>query len=478
MLLFSAFLFLPALVFFFALIALSAPVFETIINILLSTVLKFLKSISCKYLYITLRNVKIIGCFFAASSIAHSNSVYLDNDFRLLSTGEHVEVDLENVTYYNVGNKEVLATTQLNQNTLVIKALSKGHCQILIKYNNNKTRFIHFTVVSKSRKKKLLDLILKLKNFGLKVQRKSELIYISGSITDLNHLEAIHKIKKEYEEVITDKIIIPKKFRNQHILTLYKYFWADGIKTVACRLDDLKYECRYFAESMSKDIKKYLKRLRFLRLLKLENKFEKQYCLKQKIIQISTDKKDKNDIVDNKIGLKNLFKKTEILYPQEIIFAENKIRARTIDKNQILLVPGKAATIHSGLNIPVTTTNETSGAISTQWKFIGSRTNVALKKRGQAFQISIKSHLSSPTDDNAHTYDQNQTVVNLEIDQEAVYFIHEIKQISDNKSPLFQLPLIRSIKTFSISNHLQRSKKYAIGTIQISNECKKNLLSK
>ncbi len=199
MLLFAAFRFLPALVFFFALIALSAPVFETMITILSQYVTKILKLLSRQYLYISLRNVKTYGLFFIFSTIPPCIFNTLQAKTSLLAIGEHTEVSIKEVSFYNIGNKEVISSkTVTGPNLLILKGISRGNSELLLKFKNGRSQLNHYAVVSKAKKLKLLTTKHKIENYGLDVNMNGELIEVSGSISKLDYLNSLLEMEKNF----------------------------------------------------------------------------------------------------------------------------------------------------------------------------------------------------------------------------------------------------------------------------------------
>ena len=224
-------------------------------------VTKILKLLRCQYLYITLRNVKMYKGFFTAclaNLCIYSN---LPASTVLLSIGEHTEVDIKNVEFYNIGNKEVLNSKPIDStNTLILKGKAKGSSELLLKLRDGKTRNIDFVVVSKAKKIKLNSLKNSIKRFGLLVRQLGDLIFVSGEIKKLTDLEELIGLSENFKELHLGKIIISKKNKNKHLAEIYQYFWKDGIKEVSCTNKQLNYICYYHSNKMSPNIREYLKK--------------------------------------------------------------------------------------------------------------------------------------------------------------------------------------------------------------------------
>jgi hypothetical protein len=471
LLLFSAFLFLPDLLFFFALITFSAPVFETMITILSQYVTKLLNLLSRQYLYISLRNVKTYSFFFLITLSIDCNSSSLPNLSYLLSIGEHVELPLKNISYFNIGNKEILASSSIDQkNVLIIKALAQGECEVLLKYFSGKTKTIQFTVVKKSKRLKIKTLTQRLRAFGLKVASKGELIYTSGEITKIEHLNQLLKLKSLNTEIQLGAINISKRNRNNHIADIYNYFWRDQIKEVFCRYTDLKYQCFYHSNKLSKNMIKVFKNFKFLDVIKLENSVNKKVCLDFSFWQVSLNKNSNNTLENDKALLDLQNPSLFFSRPIQIILSDENAKAKLLSEKKIYLSPGNKAKVSSGVKIPIVNKNDSTGNTTTRWKFIGLKTSLKLNKIGQDYEVSLTNDISTPLDDLSFSYDKTETTINLTHGQRVIFIRHHILQNSHKKTPLIPISYLKDIEITKIKTK-RSSTKYIMGTIKISNQC-------
>ena len=264
MLLLAAFLFLPAFVFFLDLIALSAPVFETMKLSLSKYVTKLLKSLRCQYLYLSLRNVKTSSIIFICLLLTLCKIGNLEAREILLSIGEHKELSLKDTLHYTIGNKEILASQKIDsENILIVKGKSQGYSEVYLKMIDLTHKRYKFTIISKARQKKLFNLVSRLRSMGLKTLIKGEIISDSGEIYSIENLNRLNTLRLKNPELELNKVSIPKKDQNRHISKIYQIFWSDNIKEVACAYNALQYRCYYHSSKISPEIKKLLNNFKF-----------------------------------------------------------------------------------------------------------------------------------------------------------------------------------------------------------------------
>lgn len=441
------------------------------ISILCLSVAKILNSLRCQYLYITLRNVKTYSAIFAIPIIAHCNYNELDSSLHhTLAIGEHVELSTDQVIYYNIGNKEILASSTINErNVLVIKALSKGTSEVLLKFN--KKSVIHqFTIITKEQQKKITQLKTKLKSFGLNIAQTTDLIYVTGEIYKLSELQEFLNIKNQYEEIQIKEINISKKNQNNHIAEIYSYFWKDGIKDVACDYHQLTYICYYHSNELSGNLKKILSDFNFLKIIKLENTLPPKECIQLNIWQYSHDENSPNLIKENGYEINLLSPKSFIKKPINLILDHITDSAKLISNQNIYLTPGKKANFSSGIKIPIINRNENTGTTATQYQFIGFSTELDLIQRGALFELEIDNKISSPIENNSITFDQVKTTLSLGRSEEIIFFTHQLAQATVGQSALIPLPLIKNIEILKVNKN-RITNKNLIGTVQLKERC-------
>jgi len=440
------------------------------ITILSQYVTKISNLLRSQCLYISLRNVKTYSVIFITPLCAICNSNNLANQSPLLTIGEHVEISMENVVYYNIGNKEVLAASPINKNKVIIlKALSKGTCEVLLKFKNNRTTIHKFTVVTKAKRRKISKLTEIIKSFGLSVLKKSELLYVSGEIFELNHLQHYLKIEGSNEEIQRGQIKISKKNKNQHIAKIYQYFWMDGIKNVSCHYQNLKYICYYHSDDLSVSLKKLLENYHFLKLVKLENKLPSKECIEIRVWDYSVDNNSPNKLIENGLNVDLNSPHHFLNKPISVFLGQSTGEAKLLSSEKIYLSPGKKAYFSSGIKIPILNINNT-GSTVTKFKFIGLSASLGLRKKGQSFELDIENKISSPTENGAINHAQFKTSINLEKFEELIFFKHQLSQQTRIKDSVIPIPLLRDVDLLKINGN-RKTNKSLIGTIQLGKNC-------
>ena len=471
MLLLAAFLFLPAFVFFLDLIALSAPVFETMRLFLSKYVTKLLKSLRSQYLYLSLRNVKTSSIIFSLLISTVCKSDNLEHKDILLSIGEHTEIQLEGVAHYTIGNRDILAAQKLEgQSTLLIKAKSQGYSEIYLKKTNRNQEKYKFTIITKSRRKKLNNLADLIKSLGLRATTRGEIILVSGLVTRLEDLNTITKLAVENPEITLQQLIIYKKNQNRHIAKLYQIFWRDNIKDVSCKNIGLKYRCFYHSKKLSPQIKKLLRRYKFLEIVELQNVAKEKLCLEQSLFQISNDILSQQELMNPEIILSPIRKNNMASTKLDFIFSGKKIGSKLLSRNTVQITVDKKITLSNGIKSPVFTKSENNLTFTSDWIFIGLKSEIEVTKIGNRYQLSMTTKISSPSSNESLNYDQTTTNLILTKNNPSIYFTKKINQFNENKVPILPIPYLKDISFLSASTNSQNST-LLLGQVLISDKC-------
>ena len=454
------------------------------ITILSQYVTKILKLLSRQYLYISLRNVKTYGLFFIFSTTSLCVFNTLQAKTNLLAIGEHTELSIEEVSFYNIGNKEVLSSKAVTgPNTLILKGISRGNSELLLKFKNGRSQLNQYTVVSKSKKLKLLTTKHKIENYGLNVKMNGELIEVSGIISKLSYLNSLLEMEGELPEIELGQIQIPKRYRNSHIAEIYRYFWRDGIKEVTCELKKIHYFCYYHSSDLSPSVKKLLKQFRFLTIIKLEKNSFSKICLNYKIWKVSLINQISNDIsAQNEVtnhsqsSINNLWfinlKKPIFFEGRDLFLSLNSrnAKAEIMENKNIFLSPGKKTTLSSGVKIPVTSRNETTTTVTTKWQFIGAKSTFTVNKKNHQYELDIESDISSPIEDSSYSYEKISTNLDLSVDEEVIIYSQQMRQLSTTKKSLIPIPILRDIELFKI-NSRKKNNNYILASVKLTNNC-------
>lgn len=430
MLLFSAFLLLPILVFLADLLFLVTRVLETISPLLLKlfryitvstvTITDILKSfyrfnfsnwtnISPKVLPVSPISVKVLSAiyllgyvFSSGPALASTNNQEVIN----LAKGEIKEIIWSPLTRYSIGNKEIVSVKIMKQQKkILIKGKHLGLSDLILWGKGNQRRQIQINIIDKRSHQKIFQLTAKLQALGLKVEIIDKTLLLQGEIKNYEHYLSLSQLNGEakdqklslnwndvYLKPSLQRVIFSKFL--QEIMRLNLTLLDCNIRQVYIECFELNHpqvkkskkflEERFLIEWIPQDASSMLKQFQVeLILQQYENQTGQSFSLGLNRLegnweQILTDS-PLSLIERNKVHIENSEFKTSTLARPKIIG-----RFGTPIKVQV----GQEILFMQSLG---------NNFSSQQWKFAGLDVDINLSPLAEGILVEFKNSLSQPS---------------------------------------------------------------------------------
>lgn len=403
----------------------------------------------------------LVKGFIAQSTAFASASSKQKNIF--LAKGEQIELDINNLDSFSIGNSEVVQCKYLSKTKkFLVKGKMLGFSDLIIK--SGEDQIYHIYVTSKQAQLKKMEIAHALKGTGLEILSNERLIHISGVVKDLNTYFILTNIAKSPSKDHKLTVKLSPSLRNQIIGDIYKEFYDLGGEYLNCTVYDLEIDCDYRA---SLDISSFIKRLenKFLITFNSEaNDLRRENFQIQFFILLKENSKQKlRNSGANKINadLSELVQKNQLnLKAGEILFQDENQFIKVLAQPEILTLPENDFSIELGSEIPFEI--QTANTSSVNWKFAGLKLEGRLKLKNNQLQLKSKTQLTQGSEDSI-SGPKTQSLVNTPLDRSFQLANINLDQLMKNnkKVPILgDIPLLKVL--FSEQNILNSVKSIQI----------------
>jgi len=428
-----AFLFEPLFLSLLLLFVFVTRVFETIFKLpiySLKLIISSIKIMNYKLKYYLRKTLLTLNMHFVKSIFILSINLIcfqaLSNSYNhILSIGEIYELNLTNFSKYSVGNSEIIKhRLSQDRRQILIKGSKKGYCELIIWKKNNKRIKHQFYVLSKQKQIAFIRNGQLATMFGLNSDIKNGILIISGEIKNIRAYKFINSISQDGLN-IQIKTTLSTKVVSKIIEQVYGVFFKRGISEISCSPKSSKVICLYQKGlHPGKDWMNEIAREWKIKFIATPDLKIKNLKVGIKIIQI--EKSDGSEIgfgLDHlNVGLNDIFNFSQksILKTNRINLKQYGIDISTIARPEIIMFPGKKATIK--LREEVSFQKVVSkDLISQEWKFIGLKINLKLVQNGSRYIIEYKSQFGSPNEKGGSSGSYEESSIEV-IPNEAIQF--------------------------------------------------------
>jgi CHAT domain-containing protein len=469
LLLFSAFLFAPALVFLADRLFLVTRVLETIL-------LRPYKIFRSQLLPTYCPIVKVLFTLsFAPCVLAEINSPNLLKSPKSLETivisrGEQKELKSAAFAKISIGNKEVLAHKYMPKaGKILIKGRRLGFSDLTVWEKNHKKSF-HIYVFSKRKYLEMAHLIKNLEELPLKVSHQGQSIHVQGKLSKMGQYQSLVRVISKNPDKISVSVELEKRLQNDIIADIYNELEADYISNIKCISKAHLFVCTIPSTAQLSKKRKELLQKKYL-IEFFENKLEKLntnftatlniYHFQsedQQGVLLGTEGVDTNwDQILSK-GLDGILKQRSF----KLGAADSKIE--TFAQPIISIMLGSPATFQMGTEVPITQSN--NDRQYTDWKFTGLKGVFNLSKNQDFYLLKYSAELSFP--DFSGT--KEESVVKIELGKAKKVFGLIFKYQSDTSRSLPLLGKIPGIGKLFTSPESANHWHQIIGVVNIAKE--------
>lgn len=384
--------FLPAFLSFSFLLHLVCIVFDAIIFPLFNRVFLYKN----RLLVIAFR-ASIVKIFLTIILICSAQAGEFEEIF--MAKGEQQEISVRNLVSYSLGNKEVIKHKFLkSQNKIILRAASLGFSDLII---NQKDKKIHYKIYVSSKREQLkkMEVAAALIQSGLKVKTFSDVLYVSGIITDDKSYQLYHQILRDTKLKIVSEVELDKEYAKQFISHLYQRFEQAGYPLVSCHLVQIQFQCQYIPSLISTTIKEsYQKNFNVqFSLLQTEagHKFKIYFVLVQKDFG-----EQLNSGMDRiSMSLEKLIQdQSANLQVGDLLLQNNEFSSYLVATPSLSVLSGEKFEISMGEETPVV--NQTATTQSTEFRFSGLKFSGELSPFQKKFKLKYQMQITQGLSEN------------------------------------------------------------------------------
>lgn len=398
---FLFFLFLPAFLAFIALLVLVTCVLEAIL-------FPFLKSFFAKIMQLRTRFLSsrphIVKVFLLLgtlnSALAGAKGPEIKEYF--LAKGEQIEIKVENLASFSVGNKEVLKSKfYAAKSQLLVKGQSLGFSDLVVWSNKGEKISHHFYVVSKKDQLTNLQLANDFKSLGLEVKALAFELLVKGELKSIEDLRLFNMYMEKNKDRVINMVDLSQELRNEVIANIYLEL-SDEAEVLICSAIKTSIECMH--EGLNNGSSK---------LKRLEHKYSANFIPRAKHFQSSNFKvelkvlrTDQGQLENMGLGLDKLSAKVgdllnrnekSLVESNQLLFSEKELSSNIVTSPSILTSLGVPGEIQLGAEIPVVNQNQ-YGSQSTTWKFAGLKLKTLLSLGESKVKLSLENELTHPVE--------------------------------------------------------------------------------
>ncbi len=402
LLLFAAFLFLPAFDFLRALLFFVTRVFETIL-ILLQRI-QLCEHRRFKYLPRIQTSVKALamGILLVFSANAQLTRKPIKKQSLILSIGEVQELHFPKLKRFTIGNNDSLSHKFFQKRkSLLLKGKKLGLSQLHVWKQNGDHQIFQIYILSKANQLKLLSLTESILNMGLDVENKGPWLLLSGELERTSHYNQLLKILRANKEKLQLEVSLSPILKKRLLSEVIKALFDDHISDFKCLFKNIEFICHLSdGRSPSPELKKYLKEKYAVKFIKhKEQHRQSNYRLKIKIIQLESTEAEAAGFGLNQLSgnLKGIFDQGwQTLYENnQVLLKDHGIEAGLLAEPVMLARPNKKMMIQVGSEIPYQSINK-DGQTSTDFKFAGLRLRLLMQKEGDGFLLNYSAEITKP----------------------------------------------------------------------------------
>ena len=450
----AAFLLAPAFFFFLNLLFVVTHVLETICKL----PYRFRSSISLfnnfKPSFLPIKSLCVKGilltiCLVIALKGPYAEAKSVD---LIISRGQSIEIPLDDMEKFNVGNRQVL-TYRLNEKNkkLLIRGGQLGHSEILVWNRNKSIETYQVFVVSKQQEAKMLHLASEISHLDLSTQIMIPHLKVTGVISNFPFYLNYKKILTQNSGIIIDEVSLSSELKNKIFAGVYTLFFEDYSDSIKCSCEYSLITCFYSEnEALGVLTNKYLtEKYKLLLIPKNNQQFKKNYRIKIKLILL-----EQLDGEDLRLGLEQVSGSLsdflslgveKIVQKNQVLLAQKKVHLSTLAEPQTLVRSLSPAEVQIGAEIPFKNINGNNSQ-STDWKFAGLKIKILLENFGDKLKINYETELTQPSVDasGATSIGGNKEKSSIVISLKTAVKIFQISLKSEGKAT-DQMPFLNAI---------------------------------
>lgn len=464
LLLFSAFLFVPAFLFLSFLLIRVIVVLDDIKVSFQLTIFKYLNLPFLAKLRLFVKGLFLFSLLGNSSLVLSTENP----EHLILSKGEQKEVIVGPFSKFSLGNPEVISLHSEQKGKILVKAKSIGFSDIVL-WTTKGMKKIDVFVVGKSQYLKNIQSTHDFSAMGLNIEFKGKSFFVTGEIKTLDNwmrFDEIRKHTKVLSDISIDEILIQNT-----IASIYEELLKEGVSFVDCALIQEKLECEYSGTPLDEFLKQKLMTKYPITLHhNQKSRHGQNFRLKFKIVQIEHFSQRSLNLGLNKVAttLRTLVQGNmlNIMGDNKSLFSGFEGNYELLSEPSQLVTMGEKNLLEIGSEIPYVLSSM-AGNDTTQWKFAGIKVETLLNEKFQQYILKYSTEFTRPSSDSSISGSKESSVIYLKESKyiEIFELNYKTSSLEDEKMPLLgEIPLL---KTLFSSNGKGETYKQIIGFVKL-----------
>ena len=321
----------------------------------------------------------------------------------ILAKGEQREIPLQGLKNYSIGNKEVLSG-RVHQGKMLIKGRQVGFSDVVVWDAQGRHQFQVY-ILSKTSFLKTIQLAETLKDLGLTLNLKGQLMVVSGEITSAETWRYLHHLRRQHQDRVVFQAEAAPELRRFIASDIYRELFKSGVTRVSCQLRFLDVDCTHEAHGRAKEVMQTLELRWGARFMARESRWA-QGNLRLKLKLIQFEGLDGQEISFGFSALRakplDLFNHglKKLIEDNEVALAENHITLSTLAEPEALVRLDKPHTIEVGAQIPFQNVSQGQGVVLApiDWRFAGLKLTTLLSERDGLLALDFETEFTRPSD--------------------------------------------------------------------------------
>ncbi len=496
LLLFSAFLLLPILVFLLSLLFLVTRVLETISPLLfqLSQLNRYLTvctvtitDIFKSYLHVirlkfstwtnnspafvpdTAISVKVLSAIYLFGYVFSSAPIYAQSNNQEvinLAKGEIKEIIWEPLTRYTIGNKEIVSVKVIkDQKKVLIKGKHLGLSDLILWGKYNQRRQIQINIIDKRAHQKIYLLASRIKQLGLKVNVLDKTLFLSGGITSFEQYQSLLSLRNEASKnklaLHLTEVEISRSLERKVFTHFLKEIMGLNLTMLDCSPNGIAIECQELGHESLRTSREYLDQQFIIDWIPQQG----ARAMKQYEVQLILQQFENQTGESFSLGLNRLEGNWEkilsdsplsLIKNNNVHIEDSEFKTSTLAQPKIIGRFGVPIQVQVGQEI-LYTQNLGNNLATQQWKFAGLDIDINLSPVAEGILVKFKNSLSQPSGSMITKSSQSSSIIVEEGESKILFDIgFQMKKTDQSRFPgLSSIPLFGSLfkNNFSSSSY-------------------------
>lgn len=322
----------------------------------------------------------------------------------ILAKGEQIEIKVNGLTKFSIGNKEILSTKIESRNkSIFLKGKTMGFTDLILWETKNTRHFLVYVIS----KKHHLDQAKISEIFPpprWNVSFEGDDLSLRGQILFTNEWNIIQKLILQGYRLRIDDVTLHHSIRRRILKNTYSKLKNMGLENYQCYISEIPYvDCILKRSLNTQELTALREQLQFHRFIS-KNTLESPKNIRAKLKIIAFDIQegqswDKGfDYIKGNLHQLIHGSFYQMIKNNPVLFKSLWNHAQILSEPEFSILPPSEAQFSAGSEIPYTHNNESESV--TSWKFAGLLVSIKIEKstKPNEYTVTYSTELTSPQD--------------------------------------------------------------------------------